>query len=265
MACRPKFFISLVIILLGVACAPSYSFRNFLLEEESQQLEEKFMEQDYVDQLLHLQKVFLNQFRDTIVPVPKILRRYLSGIFEKIVKNNETIFAQDVKPSFYIIKSITPFFFSLPNGNFFLSTGLINKYIKHENFLFACLAQETVKSLRNVYQKKPIVPLGFISLEKLLSMVKIPMEIKLELNKWTYFSLKRAGFDPHILLSWMQLLNRNALDFWQILGDPQNITREESLFKNFIVKESLSGEKIKLLEKNSSEDFYKFKKYFQNK
>jgi len=77
-----------------------------------------------------------------------------------------------------------------------------------------------------------LIPLGFCTTEKMISITRIKPEIKNKVNEWAYFALKRAGFDPSAYLNWIQVQNRNTLDFSLYLGDAIGISREEYLFKN---------------------------------
>jgi hypothetical protein len=68
--------------------------------------------------------------------------------------------------------------------------------------------------------------------------------------------LKRAGFDASVTLNWIQVQNRNVLDFAALLGDTTSISREEHLLKNFMAKEGVSNIEKKTIEANSSREFY---------
>ena len=95
------------------------------------------------------------------------------------------------------------------------------------------------------------------STEQILSLVQVPKEVKYNLNKWTFYSLKRAGFDPYAYLIWLQTQNKNSLDFRLILGGLSDITREEYLFKSFIAQTGYQkdGQEAEI---RSSKRFYKF-------
>jgi hypothetical protein len=81
--------------------------------------------------------------------------------------------------------------------------------------------------------------------------------MKYQINEWTYFILKRAGFDASAYLNWIQVQNRNTLDFSLYLGDATSISKEEYYFKNFMARQGVLGFERKINEANSSKQFYK--------
>jgi hypothetical protein len=76
-------------------------------------------------------------------------------------------------------------------------------------------------------------------------------------SEWTYFVLKRAGYDASAYLNWIQIQNRNTLDFAMYLGDSLIISKEEHLFKNFMTRQGVLGVEKRFNEANSSKNFYK--------
>ncbi|RPJ78518.1 MAG: hypothetical protein EHM20_03730 [Alphaproteobacteria bacterium] len=151
----------------------------------------------------------------------------------------------------------TPFILSLPKAQFFISSGLVEKYLKSEELFVAALAAEILKSDRNLYEKKIMIPLGFYNTEKMLKLTRLKPETKYQVNEWTYFVLKRAGFDATAYLNWIQVQNRNTLDFSLHLGDAVGISKEEYVFKNFMTRQGVVGVEKKINEANSSKSFYK--------
>ncbi len=88
--------------------------------------------------------------------------------------------------------------------------------------------------------------------------MRVPVNVKHEINKWTYHVIKRSGHDPYAYLIWLQTLNKNTLDFSILYGNTQDISKEEHLFKSFISKiktDELAGAERK---RNSSSGFYSF-------
>jgi hypothetical protein len=156
-----------------------------------------------------------------------------------------------------IIRDERPYYFSLPQNEIYVSTGLFKKYINHESELMSVIAYEMIRLEKKIYNKAMIIPTGYLTVERILSMNRIGYEIKNELHKWSFYILKRSGYDASIYLSWLQILNRNTIDFQGLLGDTSSISREESMFKKFLVdiKEAVSIEEGKT---SSSPDFYKF-------
>ena len=88
-------------------------------------------------------------------------------------------------------------------------------------------------------------------------MTRLKPETKYQVNEWTYVVLKRAGYDPTAFLNWIQVQNRNTLDFSFYLGDSFGISKEEHFFKNFMTKQGTMGVEKKITEANSSKAFYK--------
>ncbi|MBF0207116.1 MAG: hypothetical protein HQK53_09525 [Oligoflexia bacterium] len=183
--------------------------------------------------------------------------RYLNEIYKKLTVYNELLLHPNSFPRFYIIKNQTPFYFSLPRGSFFLSLGLLQKYIRNESDLISILCFEIIKNSLNLYPANIIVPKGFISTERIISLTRIPFDDKAKINNWAYFVLKRSGYDPYSFLTWIQHQNKNSIDFSLHLGDVKIITREEYSYKYFIANKNIDA-KINKIKRNSSKEFYKF-------
>lgn len=216
-----------------------------------------YADEDYLKHLELLGNQYLQSSDVIKVKFAEHHHRYLRSIIEKIMVNNELLFNNKIDPHFYFIKSDIPFYFSLPYGKFFLSTGLIKRYIKHEGDLIAILAYELIKNHKNLYRRNIIIPLGFISTERLISLLRISLQDKSQINQWVFYVLKRSNYDPYYILSWIQQQNRNSLDFSLQLGDANIIAREEYLMKNFLVDKRYNI-KVSKIKKNSSNEFYRF-------
>ena len=102
-----------------------------------------------------------------------------------------------------------------------------------------------------------MVPLGFFSTEKMIQITRLKSETKYQVNEWSYFILKRSGFDASAYLNWIQVQNRNTLDFSLYLGDAIGISKEEHFVKNFMARQGVIGVEKKINEANSSKAFYK--------
>lgn len=211
---------------------------------------------DYTDQLSSLGDDYLQHDGIKEYRLNKNSQVYLEKIFNRIVTNNEIFFDNNERPQFHIIRDKTPFFFSLPGSRFYFSSGLFQKYLKSEELFISVLAVEIVKSKRNVYEKKPMIPLGFCNTERMIQLTRVAPVYRHQLNEWGYLVLKRSGFDASVTLNWIQVQNRNVLDFAMLLGDTSSISREEHYFKNFIAKEGVTTLERKTIEANSSKDFY---------
>lgn len=181
--------------------------------------------------------------------------KYLNDMHERIVSNNELVFPSFKKPHFYIINDTSPFHFSLPGGHYYLSRGLLRKYLANEDLLAAVMAVEIFRSEKNIYEKKVTVPIGTINTLRILSLVRLPVSIRGEINKWAYLIMRRASYDPGALLNLIQLKNKNALDFSATVGNISTISREEFNYKNFLSRTPAENNTA-VLEKNSARGFY---------
>jgi len=220
--------------------------------------------EDYIDHLASFTKFYLNTDDVKLIKLSRRSRSYLNTLYKKIKNNNELLFANPSKAKFYIIKNGNPFHFSLPKGNFFFSSALLKNFLDTEDLLLSVLAFEMIKSNRNVYPKTLVVPIGYMETARILDLTKIPFEAKVEIDKWAFLSMKRAGHDPYSYLLWLQIQNKNSLEFGlQLRG--RNISREEHSLKNFLVKEGNEGNNILEGDRNTSPKFYKLIKEIKDK
>lgn len=214
---------------------------------------------DYIDHLKSLKYDYLDSINTKEINLDKYRQRYLNKVVEAIIENNELFFTKEKKGHVHIINDEAPFHFSLPGKNIFISSGLIKKYIKSENILFCLLTYELIISEKNIYKKRIIIPTGAVETRRILSLLRLKIDEKVEVHKWAFYILKRIGLDTDNYLSWLQIQNRNSVDFSLQLGDIGSISREESLFKAFIIKNT-EKKKISKKYKGSSKDFYSFVK-----
>lgn len=175
------------------------------------------------------------------------------------MSSNELFFTKKTMPQFHIIKDLRPFHFSLPGRKIFLSVGLLSKYIKNEGLLASVLTYELIRSEKLLYPPVMVIPFGFLETEQILSLLRLPFEMKMKIHKWSFHSLRRSGIDPDFYLSWLQIQNRNNLDFMMQLGDTNAIAREETVFKLFLVA---LGKRMKKKD-YSSPKFYQFIRTFE--
>jgi hypothetical protein len=92
----------------------------------------------------------------------------------------------------------------------------------------------------------------------ILNLQGLKPETKYQINEWSYFVLKRSPASiASAYLNWIQVQNRNTLDFSLFLGDAISISKEEQLFKNFMAKQGVASVEKKINEANSSRAFYK--------
>ncbi|MBY0416270.1 MAG: hypothetical protein K2Q18_19000 [Bdellovibrionales bacterium] len=214
-------------------------------------------DQDYIDHLASAGATYLNFEENKTIKLRTESVDFLKNVYERLVSNNQFILTEGNKPKFYIIEHKSPFLFSLPKSQFFFSTSLVERYLKSEEIFVAAFAAEVIKSQRNIYEKTIMLPLGYFSTEKIIKLTRLKSETKQQVNEWTYLVLKRAGYDSSAYLNWIQIQNRNTLDFSLFLGDSIGISKEEHLFKNFITKQGIMGTEKRFNEANSSKEFYK--------
>ena len=248
----------LIIIFAFQSCT---TVRNLLgLSTKRNQLTNynEYVSEDYAEHLSVLASFYKNNPEVLTITLSKRSKNYLKSLYQKITANNELIFDRKIDLKISVIESDTPFYFSLPGGKIFFSNGIIKKYFRHENWFVSAFTYEMIRSHRQIYEKSRIVPVGYISTEKILAITRIKLDHKIQVNKWSYFAMERAGFDPSSFLTWLQIQNKNALDFTLQIGGSRNITREEYLFKNFIVNQGVKEEDNLASEQNSSRDFYYF-------
>lgn len=217
--------------------------------------------EDIANHLSSLSNLLKGNSEIKFLRISRVNREYLEGVFNRILSNNELLLEKKTEPSFYVISDAAPYIFSLPGYQFFISTGLISKYIKNESLLISAFCFEIIRSGRNLYPSFQVIPKDKMAVPELLSLIKLDYETKVNIYKWSYFSLRRAEYDATAILNWIQTQNKNSLDFgWQI-QDARGAIREEFAFKNFIVAQGISSTEQR--ETNSSKSFYTFLESFR--
>jgi hypothetical protein len=211
---------------------------------------------DYSDYLAFQKGPFLSTPGVKVYNQDAMTVRYLTTLLQEIIFKNETFFKNIKSAKVTILDYESPLHFSLPRGEIFLSKGLISRYLKHESILVSILAYELVRSENLLYPKQLIIPVGYVTLERILSLNRLSLDEKMEVHKWAHHVTIRSGYDGEYYLSWLQTQNRNTADFLLQVGDANLITREESLFKAFLIKNA-TEEKVNG-KKNSSKSFYTF-------
>lgn len=245
--------------LFVLFCFSGCSVVNGLFISKPNKSNETFSNSDYIAQINYQGNLFLKQNKNKIVRLKRSEKEYYEGLIEKIISDNlKYLEGTEINYELILLSTKTPFYFVLPNGKMFVSLGLIKKYLDNENLLTVVLAKMIFISKNSVYVKRVSVPRGFISLIEMMKIVDLPLEIRSEVNKWTYHMLYRSGFDGSAVLNWIQIQNKNILDFSMMHKDLNLISKEEYNFKNFIIKNE--NRKTIKLEKNSSAEFYRFKK-----
>ncbi|MEA9354859.1 hypothetical protein SHI21_01510 [Bacteriovorax sp. PP10] len=249
-----KFFRFILIALLGIFVSCSTNSNKKTIDYTGiGELQTK----DYIDHLAAAGGYYLAYEETKTIKLRPDTIEFLESIYDRLVSNNQLILNLNERPTFYIIQHKSPFLFSLPRSQFFFSTALIERYLKSEELFVAAFAAEVVRSQRYIYEKKIMLPLGFYNTEKMIGLTKLKFDTKQQVSEWTYFVLKRAGYDASAYLNWIQIQNRNTLDFSMYLGDSVGISKEEHLFKNFMTKQGVMGVEKRFNEANSSKNFYK--------
>lgn len=226
---------------------------------------EKFSKEDYLEHLQSLGRVYLESPGTKVLPITPNSLTYLNSIYEKILKNNEILLDRKIPLRFFVVESEIPFHFSLPRGQIFFSTELIKNFFESENLFICAFSYEIVKSHRNIYQKTITVPKGYLQTKELLDLNKIPFESKIEIDKWAYLSMKRSGYDDSAYLIWLKIQNKNSFEFSDLLKG-RNISKEEFVFKNFLVKELNERNNMEMEGAvNSSKGYYDFLVEIRNK
>lgn len=242
-----KFLVFILIFLVGCS--------GFNLND-SNLVKNEIPARDYVDHFKTIGSFYLNSEDIVELKLNNDSINYLNSIYQRMIINNETLLKNSVKLNFHVINNAAPFAFSLPGGEVFFSTGLFTRYLKSEEIFLSAFSTEILRTNRNIYEKKIFIPLGFISTEKILQLVRLKTEIKKSVNEWSFIVLKRSGFDSSAYLNWIQVQNRNSLDFAMYLGDSVNISSEEQQFKSFMSKQGILGFEKRLNEANSSKAYY---------
>lgn len=218
---------------------------------------EYYQEIDYSEHFEEFAKFYLASKKVKNKRLSYRNRLYLEEVATNIIKNNELFFTSSDKTTFYIIDNSAPFHFSLPGRKIFVSSGLIKKYIKSEKILYCLITYELIRSEKKIYHKTLIVPTGTINTVRMLALMRLTTSEKVEIHKWAFYILKRLGIDTDNYLSWIQIQNRNSTDFLLQLGDMNSISREESMFKMFLIKNTKEMAASKKYS-SSSKEFYSF-------
>jgi hypothetical protein len=215
----------------------------------------KYAKDDFIVHLKVFEKFYL---KDTDVKLVKLYdgeKKYLTSLVKTIISSNELFFDSAGSPEIFIINDKRPFYFSLPSKKIFISLRLFKKYLKNEHILASVLAYELVRSEKNIYKKNIIAPTGVMSTERIITLLRIGLEYRSDVHKWAYYLVKRSGFDSSIYLNWIQVQNRNSIDFKFFYGDTSIISREEALFKGFLIRKNKKSIYDKAKVKSSKKFF----------
>jgi hypothetical protein len=258
---QQRYFMKNILVLifatvLFVSCATKTeiekSYKTF------SRLKKKKADLELAKQLSSIGFTFLKSKNIEEVKLSKPVKKYLASVVDSLAVNNELLLKQSLKHHFFVIKNKTPFYFSLPNSMYFFSSGLIAKYIDNEEIFYALMATQVLKSHNNIFEKSKVIPVGYFDVTKVLNLVRMDLENRSELLEWSFIALKRSGHDPYALLSWIQIKNKNILDFSMQSSDLQRGVKEEFLLKNFIVAQGQKYKNDDYINREHSTLFYKF-------
>jgi len=254
--------IKLLILLLVLCGCRSFDFfkkEQFLILKKQKNYKE-LSNNDYENHLKKVAEDFVSSGLVEFLTLSRKSKDYFNNLYKNIIRNNELFLKKKMVPKIFIIDENSPVYFSLPGGYFFFSSGLIKRYVKSEELLIPILVREIVRVHKLVYKKQFMIPSGHVTIDKVIKITRLPIGLIHELNKWSLITIRRSGYDQSSLLSWLQIQNKNMIDFSRLYRRSWTITREEYLLKSFTIKEGLSFNKTLFMDKNSSNKFYAFLK-----
>ena len=254
-----KIVVIFILPLLLLSCA------FFQRQEKDDGFIYVLAKKDYVDHLSMVGADYINSLNIRFINLDKKSKVYLEKLYDKIISNESLLLVRNIQPRFYIVDDGRAFFFSLPGGSFFFSLGLFAKYFKNEETFVSAFVYEVIKSNQKIYKKGIVVPTGYLKTEKMLELARIPVKVKAKINEWCYFVMKEVNYDPAGILNWIQIQNRNYLDFILQNGKTQQISEEESLFKQFIVDRGINLGKIDRKSEKSLQGFYHLINYVKKR
>jgi hypothetical protein len=256
---RRKIYPNLLLLIISTQLISCAFFRTKVSEDNFQENYVQDSRRDYWEHWKVLGQDFKNNYQNKLKKPPEYVQKYLTKVLTTIEKRNEVFFEADPKTtiSFLIFEDQRPFYFSLPSGEIILSRKLIERYIDHEGALISVIVPEYVRIRKAIYPKVKKIPLGFLELEKMLSMQRLPFDQRLKLHQWSYYLISRSNYNPGQYLSWLQLQNRNHLDFSFYLADSILLVKEEAYLKQFIIQ-NYGKLELNPLNLKSSKEFYNF-------
>lgn len=249
----------LVILLTLILCSCSFYSKKENIYPFGFQRDYK--SSDYMSHLKRISDLYISNSNNKIHKVSKSSEKYFNKLQKRIILNNENIFIGKYEPEVFIVMNKMPFYFSVPGNRIFFSSALIKKYVKNEDLFISIFTTELLRSDLSIYRKELVIPFENVNLDRMLKISKLDLRNKVKLNNLTYEVMKRSGFDPEAKLLWLQMENRNSIDFSLQYDNHNLISKEEFHIKNYIVKQD-KVERI-TYEKNSSREFYNFRSYVE--
>ncbi len=218
--------------------------------------QDKFSSEDYLNHLEGIADLFIKN--NKVRKLNSRSQQYLNKMARELYLNNQGLFQKDdVGINFYIVDDKRNFYFSLPKQNVFMSKGLLKNFMNSENIFAAVLLGELIRSKIGIYKKNKLIPLNSYTIEDMIRINRLELSAKRELNNLVYDVLKKSGYDPEARLLWLQTLNRQSISFSVQDVHSHELSKEEFLLKNYMVRSAKDENAI--FEKNSSRQFYYFK------
>ncbi len=152
-------------------------------------------QEDYSDHLALLRDPFLATPGVNKSRLDKVTEDYFRELLSEIITRNEIFFRELKSARITILNAEAPLHFSLPRGEIFISRGLLAKYIKHESMLVSILAYELVRSEKLLYPKQTLVPVGYVTMDRMIKLSRLSLEEKMEVHKWAHHLTLRSGYD----------------------------------------------------------------------
>ncbi|MGB0453648.1 MAG: hypothetical protein ACPGJV_08025 [Bacteriovoracaceae bacterium] len=252
---------NIIKLFLSAILLSSCGILDFYKTKPTYKPSSQYSPEDYVRQISFLGQSYLKQNKSLILPISKQSQEYFRSIYTRVTARAEKylkypIPRKDIKV--VILKMKSPLYFCLPDGTFVFSSRLFEKYLDNEDLFVAVFSTLIYMAHNHIYRKQIFYPKGSITTRELLQMVYLSPEVRFEVNKWGYFIMSRAGFDSSAFLSFIQIKNKNVLEFSMMYKDLNVISREEYNFKNFIVE--MRNIETNRNPRNSSKKFYVVKK-----
>lgn len=197
---------------------------------------------------------FIKSNSTQISEISRRNKQYLKSVVDNIISKNELFFTQIQSIRFIIVRDKRPFVSSIPSNHIIISDSFIGNYLYNENYLYIALTYELVRLEKGVFQSQMKIPTETVSLSDLIKFSRISTSLSFEVHKWSKYLLSRIGVQSDSYLSWLQVINRNQVDFRFHLHKV-NIYKIEKEFKKIIIS-NLDGEYGFSRYKKSSKSFY---------
>jgi len=213
--------------------------------------------ESYLDHYNNLLNDFITTSSGYIKKARPEIQGYLNGIWKRLLgrMDYKSVTALEV----YYYDDQQPFYLLSPDGRLILSIGLIEKYVRNQPLLSVILLEAILRIKHNYFYKIIFIPTGIITVEQMLSVLKLDLKSKTNINEWIYYYLKKNNGDVVSILDWVQVKNRNSLDFSLLNNNGYSPLEEEKVLKNIFLK----GRNLELFHEEvslSPKVFYRFRR-----